>query len=198
MAAEERDRAEMEAKLGALRQMEATLRSQGAALDPATLQQTLAPILKQIAELERQRAHIDTAGGAAVRDVITGRDFIGRDLWEVVLGDKHEYNGVPPDQLPPDILEEAYLCHLAGICDRLQISAVDPKYVSATGESRIRLAAVYSGQALRRVRRLGRGRHLVVDMTTNLRIHRIRLESVKGLGHAGGYPPAAIPGYAPA
>ena len=169
MSGQGSDQTALERKLATLRQMAETLRTQGASLDPETLRRTLAPILEQIAELEGQLTHIETSGGTAVRDVMAGRDFVGRDKWEVVLGDRHEYHGVPPDQLPAEVLEEAYLRHLCGMCDRLQLSAVDPKYVSATGESRIPLAAVYTELDVVAPPSMQRGRRGVVELEALLR-----------------------------
>jgi formylglycine-generating enzyme required for sulfatase activity len=120
------DRERIEGELAALRKKEQELRA-------------------QIAELERQRTSIETGGGAATVGDVHADEFVGRDkIVKMVLGDNWEYYNVPPDQWPPDILENAYLRYLAWSCDRLKISAVDPRYVTATGESRIPLAAVYT------------------------------------------------------
>ena len=90
------------------------------------------------------RTLVETHGGAVlVGDVTVGRDLIGRDRWEIILGDKHEYVGQPLHRVPPEVLTEAYLLSLAGQCSRLPLSVMDPQFVTFTGENPVPLQAVY-------------------------------------------------------
>jgi len=96
------------------------------------------------AELEtRIRFLVETGGGAVVAGgvTVTGGDFVGRDRWQIILGD--QYVGQTPDQVPPDVLLQAYLRALAADCRRLPLGVVDPRFLHAGPESAVPLPDVY-------------------------------------------------------
>jgi formylglycine-generating enzyme required for sulfatase activity len=99
---------------------------------------------KARAKLEaRIRALVETGGGAYVEESVqvTGGDFVGRDKWQVVLGD--QYVGLSPDQVPPEVLLQAYLRTLAAECRRLPLGVVDPRFLQAGSETPVPLPEVY-------------------------------------------------------
>ncbi len=99
---------------------------------------------KKKAELEsRIQALVETGGGALVAgDVdISGGDFVGRDKWQLILGD--QYIGLSPDRVPPETLLKAYLRALAAECRRLPLGIIDPRFLQAGPETRLLLSDVY-------------------------------------------------------
>lgn len=97
------------------------------------------------AELQdRIRALVETGGGVVMLgDVTAGRDVVGRDKWELILGDKHEYFGAPIHQVPPEVLLQAYLRSLAAECSRLPLGVVDPRFLQTGAETPVSLPEVY-------------------------------------------------------
>ena len=96
------------------------------------------------AELEtRIQTLVETGGGAFIAgDVEVPRgDFIGRDKWQVILGD--QYVGVPASQVPTNTLLAAYLRALAAECRRLPLGVVDPRFLQAGPEAPMYLSDVY-------------------------------------------------------
>ena len=120
--------AQLQAQLQSLESLRAVLG------DEATEQST-APLLERIGELQDK---IQTGGGAVVfGDVPMGNgDFVGRD--------KHEthYHAAPE---PPDVtpLREAYLRQVATRTSRLPLRGVDVGAGDPTRGTRPRLAQVY-------------------------------------------------------
>jgi len=84
---------------------------------------------------------IQTGGGALVAGDVQAGQFVGRDVWQLVLGD--QYVGVPPDQIPPEVLLDAYLRVLAADCRRLPLSVVDPRFLQAGASQPVPLSDVY-------------------------------------------------------
>ena len=95
------------------------------------------------AELEaRIKALVDTGGGAFVAgDVEAGEDFVGRDKWQVILGD--QYVSRAPDEVAPEMLLRAYLRSLAADCRRLPLGVVDPRFLQTKAETPLSLSDVY-------------------------------------------------------
>jgi energy-coupling factor transporter ATP-binding protein EcfA2 len=94
-------------------------------------------------ELEaRIQALVDTGGGAFVAgDVEAGEDVVGRDKWQIILGD--QYVGQSPDNVAPETLLRAYLRSLAADCRRLPLGVVDPRFLQTKAETPLSLSDVY-------------------------------------------------------
>ena len=127
--------------LDVLRQQLAALQNSIAALERAGLDAAAAPLRQQAATLEQR---IQTAGGAVVgHDVNTGGgDFVGHDQITVEAGGTLVM-APPPPGADAATLERAYLHWVIARCNRLPLGLIDPKYVNATGNSRVLLSDVY-------------------------------------------------------
>jgi formylglycine-generating enzyme required for sulfatase activity/energy-coupling factor transporter ATP-binding protein EcfA2 len=127
--------------------------------DLDALQRQMAALRQQMAQIEQQ---ISTAGGVAVAgDVATGGgDFVGRDQVLATLADRSVIVGgnahgllvitgdgnkvtLAADQVPADILLQAYYRCLAGECRRLPLGVIDREFVRTSGEQPIPLPDVY-------------------------------------------------------
>jgi energy-coupling factor transporter ATP-binding protein EcfA2 len=99
---------------------------------------------KAKAELEaRIRTLVETSGGALIAGDVTVEhgDFVARDQWQVIVGD--QYAEIPPDQIPPEELLQAYLRALSTVCRRLPLGIVDPRAIQAELESPMSLSEIY-------------------------------------------------------
>ena len=85
---------------------------------------------------DRLRALIETEGGAVIAGpVAAGRDFVGRDKYEINLA-------IGPHD-PPDRILVAYHRSLAAECRRLPLGVIDTRFVRAADESTIPLPDIY-------------------------------------------------------
>jgi len=127
----------IEAQLAELRQQLASLQSLRSVLGDELTDEKAAKLESEIGAL------IQTGGGAIVSGgmQLDRGDFVGRDKWQLILGD--QYVGVPADQVPPDVLLDAYLRSLAGECSRLPLGVVDPRFLQTSAETPLPLAEVY-------------------------------------------------------
>lgn len=95
-------------------------------------------------ELENQISGLlETSGGAFFAgDVqVEYGDLVGRDKWQLQV-EKVSLD-VPPEQIPPESLLQAYLRALAAECSHLPLGVVDPRFVQSELESPVPLPAVY-------------------------------------------------------
>ena len=113
---------------------------------------------------------IDTGGGAVVVGPVRVErgDFVGRD--------KIVYQG--PSTPPPESdLEQAYLAHLKGLCETLQLGAIDPEYSDPSGKLAMTLAQVYTALDTTTLERETGETHLLA-MARGEKVQRVSAQAV--------------------
>lgn len=113
---------------------------------------------------------IITGGGAVVGGPVRVErgDFVGRD--------KIVYQG--PSTPPPESdLEQAYLAHLKGLCETLQLGAIDPEYSDPSGKLAMTLAQVYTALDTTTLERETGETHLLA-MARGEKVQRVSAQAV--------------------
>ena len=113
---------------------------------------------------------IITGGGAVVGAPVRVErgDFVGRD--------KNIYQG--PSRPPAEgDLEQAYLAHLKGLCETLQLGAIDPEYGDPSGKSAMTLAQVYTALDTTTLERETGEAHLLA-MARGEQVRRVSAQAV--------------------
>jgi formylglycine-generating enzyme required for sulfatase activity len=113
---------------------------------------------------------IITGGGAVVAGPVQVKqgDFVGRN--------KNIYYG-QSRPLPDGDLEQAYLAHLKGLCETLQLGAIDPEYGDPSGKSAMTLAQVYTSLDTTTLER-EKGETQLLDMARGEKVWRVSAQAV--------------------
>lgn len=147
----------IQAQLAKLRRKLVSLESLRDVLGDATVEQAKSELETQI------RTLVEPSGDVLVRGNVTveGGDSVGRaqciftvqgERAVVIGGDATGVIAVtgsgnrvylPPDQVPPEVLTEAYFRSLAAECHRLPLGVVDPRFIQTRVETPIHLSEVY-------------------------------------------------------